>query len=590
MADNKDTHTSTVSYLHDGDSDHDEKSSRIDSKAHAKNEADQYVAGYDAKLVTKSGNVIDAEGNVIVTSADSDSDIEGGIRDNIFLDPEVANYYRGVYENAQYEGRHVFDPELTWTKEEERKIIWKLEFRVCLVACVMFMALQLDRGNIGQALSDNMLTDLGMTTNSYNLGQTLFYISFLSAELPSQLISKKLGPDRWIPTQITLWSIVAICQSRLNGFGSFAATRVLLGVLEGGFIPDVILWLSYFYTSKELPIRLSFFWTALSVTQILASLLAFALLRMRGVNGWEGWRWLFLIEGIVTLIIGISAFFLMPPSPVQTKTWYRPKGWFTDREERIVVNRVLRDDPSKGDMHNRQALTPKMLWQSITDYDLWPLYIVGLIAYIPTGTASAYLTLNLRALGFSPFNTNLLTIPYNVVHIILLLIITWMTEYFNERTFISCLQPLWIIPCLGVLRWWSGSLENVWGTYAVMTILLSAPYIHAILVSWCSRNSNTVRSRTTSAALYNMFVQAGSIISSNIYRKDDLPKYKRGNMQLFALAWASLGALLLTKVYYIWRNKSRDNIWNAMTLEEQHSYRATTNYKFTKRLDFRFAH
>ena len=590
MADNKDTHTSTVSYLHDGDSDHDEKSSRIDSKAHAKNEADQYVAGYDAKLVTKSGNVIDSEGNVIVTSADSDSDIEGGIRDNIFLDPEVANYYRDVYENAQYEGRHVFDPELTWTKEEERKIIWKLEFRVCLVACVMFMALQLDRGNIGQALSDNMLTDLGMTTNNYNLGQTLFYISFLSAELPSQLISKKLGPDRWIPTQITLWSIVAICQSRLNGFGSFVATRVLLGVLEGGFIPDVILWLSYFYTSKELPIRLSFFWTALSVTQILASLLAFALLRMRGINGWEGWRWLFLIEGVVTLIIGISAFFLMPPSPVQTKTWYRPKGWFTDREEKIVVNRVLRDDPSKGDMHNRQALTPKMLWQSITDYDLWPLYIVGLIAYIPTGTAGAYLTLNLRALGFSPFNTNLLTIPNNVAHIILLLIITWMTEYFDERTFISCLQPLWIIPCLGVLRWWSGSLENVWGTYAVMTILLSAPYIHAILVSWCSRNSNTVRSRTTSAALYNMFVQAGSIISSNIYRKDDLPKYKRGNMQLFALAWASLGALLLTKVYYIWRNKSRDNIWNAMTLEEQHSYRATTKDKGNKRLDFRFAH
>ncbi|KAF5104387.1 hypothetical protein DV451_000622 [Geotrichum candidum] len=590
MADNKDTHTSTVSYLHDGDSDHDEKSSRINSKAHAKNEADQYVAGYDAKLVTKSGNVIDSEGNVIVTSADSDSDIEGGIRDNIFLDPEVANYYRDVYENAQYEGRHVFDPELTWTKEEERKIIWKLEFRVCLVACVMFMALQLDRGNIGQALSDNMLTDLGMTTNNYNLGQTLFYISFLSAELPSQLISKKLGPDRWIPTQITLWSIVAICQSRLNGFGSFVATRVLLGVLEGGFIPDVILWLSYFYTSKELPIRLSFFWTALSVTQILASLLAFALLRMRGINGWEGWRWLFLIEGVVTLIIGISAFFLMPPSPVQTKTWYRPKGWFTDREEKIVVNRVLRDDPSKGDMHNRQALTPKMLWQSITDYDLWPLYIVGLIAYIPTGTAGAYLTLNLRALGFSPFNTNLLTIPNNVAHIILLLIITWMTEYFDERTFISCLQPLWIIPCLGVLRWWSGSLENVWGTYAVMTILLSAPYIHAILVSWCSRNSNTVRSRTTSAALYNMFVQAGSIISSNIYRKDDLPKYKRGNMQLFALAWASLGALLLTKVYYIWRNKSRDNIWNAMTLEEQHSYRATTKDKGNKRLDFRFAH
>jgi hypothetical protein len=63
----------------------------------------------------------------------------------------------------------------------------------------------------------------------------------------------------------------------------------------------------------------------------------------------------------------------MPASAVQTKTWFRPKGWFTDREVKIVVNRVLRDDPSKGDMHNRQAITIRRLWQSLTDYDLWPV-------------------------------------------------------------------------------------------------------------------------------------------------------------------------------------------------------------------------
>ncbi|CDO51462.1 hypothetical protein DV113_002963 [Geotrichum candidum] len=547
-----------------------------------------YVPAADSKLVTKSGNVITADGTVVVNT--DDSDLEGGLNDNIFLDPEIAEYYREVYENAKYESRHLFDPHFTWEPQEERKLVWKLEWHVALWACIMFMGLQLDRGNISQALSDNMLQDLNMTTNNYNLGQTMFYIAFLCAELPSQLVSKKIGPDRWIPMQITLWSIVAICQCKINGMGSFVATRVLLGVLEGGFIPDVVLWLSYFYTSKELPIRLSFFWTALSITQIAASLLAFAILRLRGHHGWGGWRYLFLIEGAFTLCIGIASFFLMPASPVQTKTWFRPKGWFTDREEKIVVNRVLRDDPSKGDMHNRQAITPKLLWYSICDYDLWPLYFIGLVAYIPNSTPSSYLTLTLRGLGFSSFNTNLLTIPANVIHIFLLLLITWASEYFNERALISSLQPLWIIPCLGVLRWWKGSLENIWGTYAVLVILLSAPYIHAILVSWCSRNSNTVRSRTTSAALYNMFVQAGSIISSNIYRKDDLPKYHRGNMQLFAIAWTSLGVILLTKVYYVWRNKSRAKIWDAMTVEEQNHYRATTTDKGNKRLDFRFAH
>jgi hypothetical protein len=80
---------------------------------------------------------------------------------------------------------------------------------------------------------------------------------------------------------------------------------------------------------------------------------------------------LFLIEGLITLAVGVSAIFLMPASAVATKTWFRPKGWFTDREVGIVVNRVLRDDPDKGDMHNREGITLKSLYRALADYDLW---------------------------------------------------------------------------------------------------------------------------------------------------------------------------------------------------------------------------
>jgi hypothetical protein len=95
----------------------------------------------------------------------------------------------------EYEGRHRYDPKFQWAKEEEKKLVRKIDLRICAWVCLTFFALQLDRANIVQALSDNMLQDLGMNTNNYNTGQTIFYICFLTAELPSQLISKKLGPD-----------------------------------------------------------------------------------------------------------------------------------------------------------------------------------------------------------------------------------------------------------------------------------------------------------------------------------------------------------------------------------------------------------
>ncbi|EFX04083.1 allantoate permease [Grosmannia clavigera kw1407] len=515
---------------------------------------------------------------------------ENAVNTNPFSDPTVAEYWRATYEQSSYECRHVFDPLATWTPEEERRLIRKLDWHVCLWACVMFFGLQVDRGNLSQALSDNFLKDLHLTTNDYNYGNTVFLLSFLVAELPSQLLSKKIGPDRWIPTQVVLWSVVATSQCAITGRASFLATRCLLGLLEGGFIPDIVLWLSYFYTGRELPVRLSYFWTSMSVTTIVTSLLAFALLHLRGVHGWAGWRYLFLVEGLITLSIGLASFFLMPASAVQTKTWFRPRGWFTDGEITIVVNRVLRDDPSKGDMHNRQAVTPRRLWEAMKDYDMWPLYAIGLVAYIPQTPPSTYQSLILKALGFSSFNINLLAIPANVFHIINLIIITRLADYFKERTFVSMIQCIWTLPCVIAFRWWPGTMTNAWGTYALVVVLQSYPYCHAILVGWTSKNANNVGARSVSSALYNMSVQVGNIAASYIYRTDDAPLYHRGNVDLVAINILAIGVFIVTKMYYVFRNKQREKQWNALTTEEQVAYVRDTKIQGSRRLDFRFSH
>ncbi|OKL63121.1 hypothetical protein UA08_01253 [Talaromyces atroroseus] len=451
--------------------------------------------------------------------------------DNPFSNPGVADLYRQVYEDAQYECRDYFDPELSWTAEEEARLVGRIDRRVCLWACIMFFALQMDRGNLVQALSDNMLDDLNLNTNGmniihsysgldlneadYNVGNTLFLIAFTFAELPSQLISKRIGPDVWIPTLITLWSMVAMSQAGLRGIAGFYTTRILLGLFEGGFVPDIILWLSYFYTSRELPIRL---------------------------------RWIFLLEGMITLLIGLMSYFMMPASIVETKSWYRPNGWFTEQELGIAVNRILRDDPSK-------AITFSRLWNAAKDYDLWPLYLVGFLADIPVNPLGTYIPLILRNLGFStPVGNTLERDPY-------------LHPYRNN------MAHLWTLPCLIALRFWSGAMTDAWGTYALVVVTLSYPATRAIVLGWISKNSNTVSTRSVSVTLYNIFVEAGYVYSNNVYREDDKPLYHRGNRNLIAINVLTIIVFLLIKVYYVHRNRHRDRVWAKMDAKDRSKLR-----------------
>jgi hypothetical protein len=164
---------------------------------------------------------------------------------------------------------------------------------------------------------------------------------------------------------------------------------------------------------------------------------------------------MFLIEGIITgvrisalclkfppilthsgQVIGVISWFYLPASPYQTKGSLRGKnGWFTHREEVIQVNRILRDDPSKGDMHNRQAVSPKLLWQSLKDYDMWPIYLMSITQYVPQGAPQSYLTITIRSIGFDTFNTNLLTIPSSVLYIINVCVCSLFSLFLSQLGF-----------------------------------------------------------------------------------------------------------------------------------------------------------
>jgi hypothetical protein len=277
--------------------------------------------------------------------------------------------------------------------------------------------------------------------------------------------------------------------------------------------------------------------------------------------------------------MGIITWFYLPPSPYQTKRrgihgLLRSKeGWFTEREETIMATRILRDDPQKSSMHNRQGLSLNLLWSALTDYDMWPIYIIGLSWTIPNTPPQAYITLTTKALGFNTFETNLLTIPGFSLFILQLLFWTWVSEKINQRLLIGVIGQLWSLPLLVALVSLPNKFPNSnWAKWTISTLLIGYPYIHAILVALTSRNAGTVRTRTVGSSLYNMAVQTSNIISSQIYRKYDKPYYYTGNKVLLGiLAW-NICIFIFAKVYYVRKNAQRDRIWDGMSREERVDY------------------
>jgi hypothetical protein len=239
-------------------------------------------------------------------------------------------------------------------------------------------------------------------------------------------------------------------------------------------------------------------------------------------------------------------------------------------------------------MHNRQGLSIREIWTCIKDYDMWPLYVLGLLFGLPKYPVGQYLTLSFRGLGFSVITANLLTIPSAAGSMLTNFLITALSELIDNRAFVAMAEDAWLLPCFIALV--VVNTLTPWGYFAIATVLLSFPYTHAIQVAWTSRNAGTVQNRTVSASVYNMWVQVSAMIGANIYQASDKPRYFKANTGLIVICvWMCVVQYPFTYFYYRWRNRTKQAKWDAMTPEEQATYLKTTTDVGNKRLDFRFA-
>lgn len=209
--------------------------------------------------------------------------------------------------------------------------------------------LELDRGNMANAITDNFMEDIGIDQNQFNVGQQMLSLGIVLFEIPSNMVLYRVGAGKWLTLQLFLFGTVSTFQAWQTNYASFITTRLLLGITESGFIPGGLWTLSTWYTRKETAKRVMVFYFGNQFGQASAKLLAYGILHMRGIAGKPGWFWLFVLMGGFTILSGFVLGFFLPDSFKRPRsTFLSMVNLFTEREIHILNTRVLIDDPMKG--------------------------------------------------------------------------------------------------------------------------------------------------------------------------------------------------------------------------------------------------
>jgi ACS family tartrate transporter-like MFS transporter len=221
------------------------------------------------------------------------------------------------------------------TMVDERALYAKISWRLIPYMFLLYIVAYMDRVNVGFAAMD-MQRELLFSNTVYGTGAGMFFLGYASGNLPSGLMLQRVGTRKWIAWTMMAWGLVSACMVLVGSAGSFYALRFLLGIAEAGFVPGMLLYLTFWFPSHQRAKAVAKFMTATSLAGVVGGPLSSALLKLNGVGGLSGWQWLFLFEGMTTLLVGSSVLFLLRDGPDEAK-WLKP-------EERMWLRGELQCD------------------------------------------------------------------------------------------------------------------------------------------------------------------------------------------------------------------------------------------------------
>ncbi|KAJ1978672.1 hypothetical protein H4R33_005922 [Dimargaris cristalligena] len=421
---------------------------------------------------------------------------------------------------------------------EHRQFIRKLDWHLIPFFGLVYLFCTLDRINIGNARLFTLEQDMNLSPSQFSWCLSIFFVGYILFELPSNLALRRFGPSIWLGRIGVMWGGITMCTAAVTSFTGFFILRFFFGVAEAGLFPGIIFYLTHWYTRQEISIRIAFFYISAALSSTMGGLLAFAIGHMDHTANLRAWQWLFLLEGIPSVILGVLTWFVIPDGPLTAHRWLTP------REREYAVKRLARDCTDISDS--------KFEWSqfkaAITDYKTW-FYMIMFLGFLnPLYAMSLFQPTVIRDLGFSSWQAQLLTIPPSIINATWTVLCSYHSNRTGERAFHIAIPAL--LGATGYVL--LAVLTSGPGRYAVICTLLSM--YNASLpptLGWLTNNLVGSTKSATATALVISFGNLSGIISGQFYRADEAPRYVRSHLLNMAfLVMVAIAALTLKWLLY----------------------------------------
>ncbi|KAK3313809.1 major facilitator superfamily domain-containing protein [Apodospora peruviana] len=432
----------------------------------------------------------------------------------------------------------------------------RIDWHLVPFLIILYLLAFLDRVNIANARSFGLEADLGLQKVEFNTALTIFFVPYIVLEIPSNILMKRFSPRIWLSVCCLGFGVVSICQGLVQNYSGLLATRFFLGVFECGMFPGCFYLLGMWYRRTEAQKRFSLFFSSTSLAGAFGGLLASGIGKMDHMRGYRGWRWIFILEGAITVVLGVVFWFTFPSFPEQA-TWLQ-------EDERAYIKARLEADQGRNAAERK--ITLRDVKSVLGDFKVWlgGFMYFGLI--VPAYGYAYFSTAILQTYKYDAIQTQLRSVPPWAAAFALAMIVAVLSDCARHRFLFAIVPILISISGFGVLL---NIHDNVNVEYMALFLIAMGTYsAMPVIVCWFNMNLGGHHRRAIGTAWQIGFGNIGGIISTYSFLPDDAPLYKKGYAICVSFICLSAASCCVYAVVLLRENKKRDKAVRDVGLTE----------------------